>query len=103
MRLFVTVMLGLSLTCDQCHGFENLNLRELCRNLPSSDDTTTNTAKNCPSMGSSAYGTFSCTVSIIGLEPTRPGYTLWFGLVWSELCTQAQDQLSILYSPYHRH
>ena len=96
MRLFVTVMLGLSLTCDQCHGFENLNLRELCRNLPSSDDTTTNTAKNCPSMGSSAYGTFSCTVSIIGLEPTRPGYTLWFGLVWSELCTQAQDQLSIL-------
>ena len=21
------------------------------------------------------------TVSIIGLEPTRPGYTLWFGLV----------------------
>ena len=56
----MTVMLGLSLTCDQCHGFENLNLRELCRNLPSSDDTTTNTAKNCPSMGSSAYGTFSC-------------------------------------------
>ena len=23
------------------------------------------------------------TVSIIGLEPTRPGYTLWFGLVYT--------------------
>ena len=23
------------------------------------------------------------TVSIIGLEPTRPGYTVWFGLVYT--------------------
>ena len=58
MRLIVTLILGLSLTCDQCHGFENLSLRELCRKLPSTDDTTTtNIGKNCPSM---AYGTFSC-------------------------------------------
>ena len=46
----------------------------------------------------------SHTVSIIGLEPTRPGVPglgTHCGLVWSEQCIQAwgvKDQISILYS-----
>ena len=66
MRLPLILVLGLCLISDQCHGFEDLSLREICkvcRKLPN-----TESAKNCncparnrPSMASSESGTFSCS------------------------------------------
>ena len=40
-----------------------------------------NTQNSDPKWLQSPFCFLAHTVSIIGLEPTRPGYTLWFGLV----------------------
>ena len=53
-RLMILVLL-LSLTSDQCHGFAEEGLRELCRKLPNTDP-----ASNGSSLGPSESDTFSC-------------------------------------------
>ena len=53
MRLLVTLILGLYLLSDQCRGFAEEGLRELCRK-------TNPCKKNCPSMDPTESGTFSC-------------------------------------------
>ena len=54
-RLLVILVLGLHPLSDQCHGFAEEALRELCRKLPNTD-----AAKNGPSMVPSESATFSC-------------------------------------------
>ena len=53
MRLLVTLILGLYLSSDQCRGFAEEGLRELCRK-------TNPCKKNCHSMDPTESGTFSC-------------------------------------------
>ena len=55
-RLIVILVLALYLTSDQCHGFAEEGLRELCRKLPNTDP-----AKNGSSTGPSESATFSCS------------------------------------------
>ena len=55
-RLIVILMLALYLTSDQCHGFAEEGLRELCRKLSNTDP-----AKNGSSTGPSESATFSCS------------------------------------------
>ena len=57
LRLLVILVLGLHLFSDQCNGFAEEGLRELCRKLPNTDPIPT---KNCPSMAPSKSATFSC-------------------------------------------
>ena len=54
-RLIVILVLALYLTSDQCHGFAEEGLRELCRKLSNTDP-----AKNGSSTGPSESATFSC-------------------------------------------
>ena len=63
LRLLVTLVLGLNLFSDQCHGFAEEALRELCRKLPNTDPSKNCEcpAKKCPSMGPSESTTFSCS------------------------------------------
>ena len=63
MRFLVILVLVLYLASDQCHGFVEEGLRELCRKLPN-----TGPSKNCecpakkgPSMGPLESTTFSCS------------------------------------------
>ena len=55
-RLIVILVLALYLTSDQCHGFAEEGLRELCRKLSNTDP-----AKNGSSTGPSESATFSCS------------------------------------------
>ena len=63
MCFLVILMLGLYLTTDQCHGFAEEGLRELCRELPNTEPNKNCNcpAKNGPSMGPSEPTTFSCS------------------------------------------
>ena len=62
MNFLMVLVLGLHLFSDQCQGFAEEGLRELCRKLPN-NETIKNCncpAKNGPSMGPSESATFSC-------------------------------------------
>ena len=63
MRILVTLVLGLHLSSDQCHGFAEEGLRELCKKLPNTDPSKNCNcpARNGPSMGPSESTTFSCS------------------------------------------
>ena len=63
MRFLVILVLVLYLASDQCHGFVEEGLRELCRKLPNTDPSKNCNcpAKNGPSMGSSESTRFSCS------------------------------------------
>ena len=54
LRFLLTLVLGLQLAIDQCHGS---GLAELCRKQYCRADA----AKNGPSMGSTEYAAFSCS------------------------------------------
>ena len=62
LRFLVTLVLGLYLFSDQCYGFAEEGLRELCRKLPKNGTTKKCNcpAKNGPSIGPSESSTFSC-------------------------------------------
>ena len=62
MRFLVILVLVLYLASDQCHGFVEEGLRELCRKLPNTDPSKNSNcpAKKCPSMGPTESTTFSC-------------------------------------------
>ena len=57
LRFLVIIILGLHLSCDQCYGFAEEALRELCRKLPSTDPSPAN---NGSSMAPAESATFSC-------------------------------------------
>ena len=63
MRFLVILVLVVHLASDQCHGFVEEGLRELCRKLPNTDPSKNCDcpAKKCPSMGPSESTTFSCS------------------------------------------
>ena len=55
LRFLVILVLALYLTSDQCHGFAEEGLRELCRKLPNTDP-----ASNASYLGPTESDTFSC-------------------------------------------
>ena len=63
LRRLVTLVLGLHLFSDQCHGFAEEALKALCRKLP---DTKPSPANNGSSMAPSESATFSCGYCIFG-------------------------------------
>ena len=69
LRFLVTLVLGLHLFSDQCHGFAEEALRELCRKLPNSDSSPAN---NGSSMAPSESATFSCGFCSPGTSRSNP-------------------------------
>ena len=78
LRLLLTLALGLHLFSDQCHGFAEEALRELCRKLPNTEPSPAN---NGSFMAPSKSATFSCGDCIPGIQwpvicddcKTKPG------------------------------